>query len=428
MHARQIAFVRSVATVFASAMIWMLLTQSAQAQTFAVLHNFTGAADGASPMAGVTLDRAGNLYGTASAGGLGYGAAFKLAHSGSGWTFNSLYQFQGGADGAIPMAALVFGPDGSLYGTTQIGGNNTCTYVGGETGCGTVFNLKPSPTRSKTVLSPWLESVIYRFTFWTDGAQPLSEVIFDPAGNLYGTTFGGGENDAHDGPPGGGGCSYHCGVVYELSPSKGSWTESTLFQFSEDSGANPFAGLIFDAAGNLYGITANEGAEGLGAAFKMTPSGSGWTENTLHNFQWAEGASCLATPMMDAAGNLYAGNQGYSGYYGKYDGNAFRIGPDGDFFSLYAFAPDDGPYAGLTMDAAGNIYGTTPIGGANNYGSVFELTPSGGGWNYTSLHDFSGLDGCRPQGKVVIDAKGNLYGTASLCGTNGFGTIWEITP
>ena len=227
----------TMAVLFA---LTLVAIPSAQAQSFTVLHSFTGGADGASPAAGLTLDKAGNLYGTASAGGAGYGTVFKLTHSGTGWIVNPLYQFQGGADGATPVAALVFGPDGGLYGTTQLGGNNICQYVGGETGCGTVFNLKPPPNRPKSFSNPWVETVIYRFGFWTDGSDPYSEVIFDAAGNLYGTTASGGENNDYariDG--GGGGCGNHCGVVYELSPSGGGWTESTIFQFTQETGSNP---------------------------------------------------------------------------------------------------------------------------------------------------------------------------------------------
>jgi uncharacterized repeat protein (TIGR03803 family) len=408
---------------FLLALLMIVLATQLHAQTFTVLHAFTGGADGANPVAGLTMDKGGNLYGTASAGAVGFGTVFKLAHSGSGWTFSPLYQFQGGADGATPMAALVFGPDGSLYSTTEYGGTQDF---------GTVFNLRPSPTRPKSVFSPWVETVIHSFTFWTDGALPFSEVVFDAAGNLYGTTYGGGENVDYARIDGGSGCSYHCGVVYELSPSNGGWTETTIFQFSEDSGANPYAGLVFDAAGNLDGATLTNGLAGLGSAFQLTPSGSGWTEKTLHTFEWAEGTAPFSTPILDSAGVLYAGNTGYSGYYGTYNGNVFTLKPNGEywsFFSLYAFPPKDGPYGGLTMDAAGNLYGTTASGGANGYGSVFKLTPFDGGWNYTSLHDFTGPDGCQPKGKVVLDANGNLYGTTSLCGgTNGYGNVWEITP
>ena len=416
----------------AMAIVFVLtvVAPSAQAQSFTVLHSFTGGADGASPAVGLTLDKAGNLYGTASAGGAGYGTVFKLAHSGTGWILNPLYQFQGGADGASPVAALVFGPDGSLYGTTQLGGNSppNCQYIGGETGCGTVFNLKPPPNRPKSFSNPWLETVIYRFGFWTDGSDPYSEVIFDAAGNLYGTTGAGGLNGDYVRIDGGGGCGNHCGVVYELSPSNGGWTETTLFQFTQETGSNPQAGLIFDQAGNLDGITGYEGQEGLGSIFQLQRSSSGWIERTLHSMQWTDGAYTYSTPILDASGNLYGGNTGYCCYYGRYDGNVFVLNPTGDFSSIYAFPPQTGPYAGLTMDAAGNIYGTTEIGGANNYGVVFKLTATGGAWNYTSLHDFAASDGCRAMGKVTLDTNGNLYGTTSSCGANGYGTVWEITP
>ena len=159
---------------------------AAQAQTFTVLHNFTGGQDGANPWAGLTMDKAGNLYGTTYGGGAGYGTVYELKHKGQGWVFGPLHSFAGGSDdGAYPWyGALVFGPDGSLYGTTLAGGGGSnCDGVG----CGTVFNLKPSSIACKTTLCPWTENVLYRFDYY-DGAYPSGELAFDQAGNLYGTT------------------------------------------------------------------------------------------------------------------------------------------------------------------------------------------------------------------------------------------------
>jgi uncharacterized repeat protein (TIGR03803 family) len=160
-------------TLFAVALICALTviaTKLAQAQTFKVIYTFTGGQDGGGPNAGLTMDRAGNLYGTASGGGAhGYGTVFKLAPKGSGWIFTPLYSFQGGTDGANPIARVIFGPDGSLYGTTTDGGNSSCQR---GPGCGTVFKLQPSPTACKTALCPWKETVVYRFTGGSDGANP----------------------------------------------------------------------------------------------------------------------------------------------------------------------------------------------------------------------------------------------------------------
>ncbi len=172
-------------------------TPSAQAQGFNVIYNFTGGIDGANPHVGVTVDSAGNLYGSAYAGGLGYGAVFKLTHKGAGWVLSPLYSFQGkGAnDGAGPDASLVIGKDGSLYGTTIAGGGNQdpyCHIFGGYYGCGTVFNLRPPPTRPATPLTPWDETLVYLFTFDPDGAYPRNNIALDSKGNLYGTGSNGG--------------------------------------------------------------------------------------------------------------------------------------------------------------------------------------------------------------------------------------------
>jgi uncharacterized repeat protein (TIGR03803 family) len=144
-------------------LLFMTLTaQPAEGQTFQVIHNFTGGQDGANPYAGVTLDRAGNLYGTAYyGGGTDDGTVYKLTHQGSGWTFSPLYSFAGGSDGINPDARVIFGPNGTLYGTTERGGNGGCAF--GNT-CGTVFNLRPPATVCKAVLCPWTETVLYRFT------------------------------------------------------------------------------------------------------------------------------------------------------------------------------------------------------------------------------------------------------------------------
>ncbi len=241
-------------------------TRPMQAQTFNVIHTFTGGQDGAYPEAGVTLDNAGNLYGTASGGGLHHdGTVYQLKHTGSAWTFNPLYNFNGD-DGASPQARVIFGPNGTLYGTTTYGGTRDD---------GTVFNLRPSPRACTAVLCPWTETVLYGFMPGVDGTVPYGDLVFDQAGNLYGTTEDGG--------------LYAQGTVYELTPSGSTWTESVLYNFSGsygsgNDGANPASGVIFDNAGNLYGTTSGGGLFGFGTIFQLTPSGPGWKENILYNF------------------------------------------------------------------------------------------------------------------------------------------------
>jgi uncharacterized repeat protein (TIGR03803 family) len=387
-------------------MLMIVAAQPAQAQTFNVIHTFAGGIDGAAPEAGLTLDRAGNLYGTAVGGGHGYGTVYKLTNKGGGWTFSPLYSFAGGNDGAIPLDRVVFGPNGSLYGTTSDQGEQQ--GIGG-----TVFNLRPPATFCRTVLCPWTETVLYRFPeSGENGLVPgYGDLVFDHAGNLYGTTINGGAHSA--------------GVAYELTPSG---TQSVLYNFMDATGQYPYNGVIFDNAGNLYGTT-YEGGNIYGTVFQLTSSGSGWTDNTLHIFQMSDGANPYGGVIFDQAGNLY-GTTSVLGANGS--GTIFELSPSGGTWTLnvlYNFTGSFGPYGGLTMDAAGNLYGTTFADGAHQFGSVFKLTHSNGGWTYTDLYDFTGgNDGGYPYGVVAVDASGNLYGTASRFGMDGYGVVWEITP
>ena len=396
----------------------MVVTLSAQAQTFNVTHNFTGGRDGASPSAGVTMDKGGNFYGTTSNGGgvNGYGTVFKLTHTASGWALTPLYSFAGSNDGASPGARVIFGPDGTLYGTTSYGGGSGC----GGNGCGTVFNLKPPMNAPTNVITDWTETVLYQFTGGSDGAFPGGDLVFDQAGNVYGTTVGGGSSQG--------------GTVYELTPSNSSWTESVLWSFTGgNDGGKPAGGVIFDSAGKLYGATQVGGSDGYGSVFQFAPAGSGWSQNTLYSFQnGSDGANPDGGLIFDPAGNLYGTTTAKGPGSG---GTVFELAPQQNgtwaFTALYAFAGQagGGPQASLTMDAAGNIYGTTYKDGVYGSGSVFELRPSNGAWLYTDLHDFtSGSDGAEPLGNVVLDSNGNLYGTAFTGGGDGFGSVFEITP
>jgi len=376
----------------ATAALALALTMAiplAQAQTYTVIHNFTGFQDGMLPYAGLTLDKAGNLYGTTFEGGrAGNGTVFKLRHFSSGWIFSPLYSFNGSNDGQAPQARVVFGPDGTLYGTTYRGGGNGCEGAG----CGMVFNLKPTPTPPPTALTPWIETVLYRFRGGADGSLPgYGDLVFDEAGNLYGTTINGGSNDE--------------GVVYELTPSGGGWTESVLYSFTGKlDGSTPYSGVIFDQAGNLYG-TNTTGLGAYGRVYQLTPSGSGWIEHTLYGFTGGnDGAYPVGGVISDQSGNLY-GTTNSTAYGGG--GTVFELKPSNGgwmFNLLYSFTGNQlqGPYASLAMDAAGNLYGTTYGDGAYGLGSVFKLTPSGGSWTYTDLHDFSGSDGQNPAGGVVL--------------------------
>jgi len=416
----------------------VVAAQAAQAQTFTVLHNFTGGQDGARPQAGLTMDRAGNLYGTAFEGGggncslggvVGCGTAFRLSYKGSGRIFTPLYSFQAGNDGSYPQARVIIGPDGALYGTTLTGGTKGCYSGYGGYGCGTVFKLTPSPTACKTALCPWTENVLYRFTNSPDGRYPgYGDVVFDQVGNLYGTTTLGGNPNG--------------GTVFQLTPSNGGWTKSVLYSFTGGlDGAQPYAGVIFNQAGNLYGTTYT-GGEGnclqitCGVVYKLTPSNGGWTESVLYSFTGgSDGGNPYAGVIFDQASNLY-GTTWFGGLNcsGGSCGLVYELTPSNGGWTEsvpHYFTGSDGanPYAGVIFDQAGNLYGATPFGGAYEAGAVFKLTPSSGGWTYTSLHDFTGgSDGWKPWGGVVLDQSGNIYGTTAGGGAYGYGVVWEITP
>ena len=320
---------------------------------------------------------------------------------------------------------MTIGPDGSLYGTTYEGGGYQNCDDGWIT-CGTVYKLSPPANACATALSLWTETILYRFTGLADGAYPAGALVFDQAGNIYGTAGAGGNCVPSDGG---------CGVVFKLTPSNGSWTESLLYKFTGvPDGMDPTSGVIFDNSGNLYGTTFLGGIEGgfwgvygNGTVFELSPSGSGWIEKILCQFQGeCEGANPRGGLIFDAAGNLFGTT--------FQTPTAFMLTPSGGNWSyslLYAFSCCGGePTDSLTQDSAGNLYGTTNQGGAYYYGTVFELTPSGGGWAYTDLHDFTGNpdDGGSPGGNVIRDANGNLYGTTTEGGANDLGVVFEITP
>jgi uncharacterized repeat protein (TIGR03803 family) len=406
------------------------------AQTFQVVYAFTGGQDGSNPTAGVTIDQAGNLYGTATFGSLkgdacgeyGCGTVYRLKRYGSGFVFIPIYTFMG-PNGAFPQSRVVFGSDGALYGTTAGGGGNGY-------GNGTVFSLQPQPTPCKSVLCPWDETLLYQFIQLADGDQPgYGDLAFDQAGNVYGTTTYGGHDDGPE-------CSFGCGVVYQVAQSGGGWTETVLHEFLNDGdGILPIAGVIFGSDGNLYGTaTAQSGGDYEGTVYELTPSASGWAETTLQQFVTggAAGSSPVGGLIFDNQGNLY-GTTDSGGAGGA--GTVFEMSPYSGNWQLNVLwsllGNGYGTFANLTMDAAGNLYGTGYKNGAHGYGYVFKLTSSSGGWTFTDLHDFTGgSDGSYPTGNVSLDANGNLYGTTSSGGNQvcdiyevvGCGVVWEITP
>lgn len=394
----------------------LLLSVTAQAQTYSVLHVFSGHGDGADPETALTLDRAGNLYGTTHFGGAGYGTVFKLSRAGSGWILNTIYTFQDGSDGAYPLSRLVFGPDGTLYGTAG----------GGSGNAGVVYNLRPQPNACTTALCPWQETVIYNFTGGSDGGYPgTGALIFDSAGNIYGTGGGGGLQ-CHEGG---------CGVVYKLTRSGGSWTESIVYSFTGGAdGWQPESGVTFNIAGNLYGTTLLGGANGQGTVYELTPSGSGWTETTLHGFgAGTDGYTAFGGVIFDIHGNMYGTT--YNGGSGNpAGGTVYELqlsGGSWNYSIIDNLAGFAGPEDNLALDNVGNLYGTVGIDSLG-LGNVFKLNPSGDNWDFSSLHEFLDEDnGAEPIGGVVLDANHNIYGTASVGGGgngSGAGVAFEITP
>jgi len=408
-------------------LLTMIATTPAAAQTFNVLYKFTGGADGAVPYGGVTVGSRGTLYGTTSFGGnggvMGAGIVYQLSQRNSGWVLNPLHEFsENGVDGYRPNATVAIASDGVLYGTTAFGGS---------AGGGTVFELQPPPTTCKTPICYWNETLLHAFQGgandgWENYVIDDNEdggygnLTLDQAGNIYGTTAAGGPSNL--------------GVVFELTPSGGGWTIDLLHSFSNNGteGYQPLFGVIFDPAGNLYGVTEYGTTEDSGGTvFELSPSGGTWTEDILYDSFGFE--TFPTTLVRDQSGNLYSTTWNGDDY-----GTIFDLTPSNGSWTLstlHNFFSDCLPQP-LAMDAAGNFYGTCEVGGRYLYGMVFELTHSGESWTLTDIHDFGGDDGYYPLGPVVLDSSGNLYGTATRGGNlsecvefdyEGCGVVWEIS-
>jgi uncharacterized repeat protein (TIGR03803 family) len=326
-----------------------------------VLHNFTGGTtDGQFPAAGLVQDKSGILYGTTYYGGgdsscnpfyQGCGTVFSLQHSKAKWEETVLYSFSGGTDGGEPFyGILVRGPSGKLYGTTEIGGSF---------GAGTVYELSTNGQ----------ENVLYNFTGGADGGYPFQGLVRDADGNLYGTTNYGGDSNCSAGfEPG-------CGVVFELT--KGG-TFKVLYSFTggTSDGALP-SGLFRDNKGNLYGTTCCGGTFSQGTVWKLDKTGK---ETILYNFQGgnSDGSTPAAGVIRDAAGNLYGTTEhGGAGQCEAGCGTIFKLDPSGKETVLHSFNGSDGafPFGELIEDEKGDIYGTATEGGPTNYGTVWKLAP-----------------------------------------------------
>jgi len=406
----------------------MITMQSAEAQTYSVIHSFNLlAGDGAGPDAGLILDSHGNLFGTTFAGGTSdscspykCGTVFEMSPAnGGGWTETVIHNL-GSIDGH-PGAPLTMHSHGNLYGTGA-----------GFSGDGAVFELVPGSNGS------WREVILHQFRANGDGSGPGSAVTLDSSGLLYGTTSIGGK--------------YGEGTAYSVNPHLISG-ESVIHSFlpSITSGYAPSSTYLQIINGNIYGTTLyggpGGGPYGGGTVFQLTRSGSGWTATTLYAFKGAshgDGSRPIAGLLFDGTNNFYgvtqtggtaSGNcqQNGCGTVYKLTHNADGSWSESVLYSFQGETDGNGPWGNLIFDRSGNIYGTTYAGGVQNgygNGTVFKLTPgTGGHWTETVLARLpGGAGGSIVPGGVVMDSAGNIYGTAQNGGAYGYGVVWEITP
>jgi len=401
-----------------------------------VLWSFGGSGDGARPLAGLIGDKRGNLYGTSELGGV-----FELsppAGQQTQWRESVLWTFGASGDGQFPVAGLLADKSGNLYGTTLYGGTNNV---------GTVFELSPPSSRQ----TQWSERVLWSFGASGDGNGPSAGLIADKSGNLYGTTQYAGANNG--------------GIVFELSPPVGQqtqWKERVLWNFGpinvSGDGSEPYAGLIADQRGNLYGTTVLGGAySGGGTVFELSPptgQQTQWSERVLWSFGANDDAARPFAGLILNRGNLYgttSTNEGVN--VTSCCGTVFELSPPAGQQTqwresvLWSFGviPGDGatPYAGLIADKSGNLYGTTLFGGAFgglDAGTVFELSPPAGQqtqWRESVLWSFGASgDGNFPTAGLLADRRGNLYGTTGQGGANscftgireiGCGTVFKLS-
>ena len=393
---------------------------------FTIIHNFTG--NQQSPAPGLALDHAGELYGTTGSGGdNGSGLAYKLGTSGQDWMFTPLYSFPGGPAGQNPLPGVI-GPEGALYGTAD-GGLQQCGSSGNQY-CGLVYRLRPSPHACLTALCSWTETVVYRFAGDPDGWEPNGNVVFDQAGNLYGTTLSGGANGR--------------GTVYELTPSNGGWTEQVIYSFTANDGDGP-SSLLMGKNGNLYGTTF-VGGHGGGVVFQLAPAGGSWTEQVVASFAPCTSYyGCSPVLVQEDSGKLY-GIDPYDIYLCPPGGCLWN-----EYATIFTMSPSDGGwqvtilddtrnywfgnwldptgydlYYDLTIDAAGNLYSTEGgyapgFGGPYYWGNIYKVL-----WPQQedrSLVWFGGND----FRDLEVDASGKLYGTTGSCRSSQ-GSVWQLTP
>ena len=369
-------------------MVLLVLGALAQAQTFTTIYHFTGGGDGGYPYGGFVQDKAGNLYGTTSAGGAsGLGTVFKVDTAGNE---NVLYSFSG-SDGQWPYATVILDSKGDIFGTT---------YFGGSSNFGAVFKID---TTGK-------ETVLHSFAGGTsDGCYPFQGLLLDKSGNLYGTTSACGHSNF--------------GTIFKINKADKTTTLHHFAGASKD-GAYPYHGhLVMDKAGNLYGLTASGGTVSGGALYRLDTKKK---LKVLYSFAGGTSDGCYpyGSVTMDTAGNFY-GTTGSCGTFSE--GTVWKVSAKGKETVLHNFGSSDGcyPYAGVTRTAKGVLYGVTGACGANGYGLLYKLSPKG---KITLLHSFDGSDGADPYSEVLRTADGTLFGTSFENGSYGYGTVWKYVP
>jgi len=385
---------RSAIARIASMFLFVVIPALAEGQTYQVLHSFTSAEDGATPMGALTHDGAGNLYGTTATGGHNVGTIFRLDRAGNlkAELFNWMQ-----VQGANPMAGVIRDEQGNLYGTT---------YSGGSDDKGVVFKMDQFGN----------QTVLVDFGDGAGGEHPNAEVIRDSAGNIYGTAeFGGNEI-----------CGYTCGVVFEVDANG---TYGIIHEFNGFNGSNPAGDLILGPGGNLYGTGEFNGKYGWGVVFRIElPSGD---YKILHNFSGggsakSDGAYPTGHLTADTEGNFY-GTTIIGGTYNL--GVVYKLSRDGGFTVLHSFsggADGSTPTGGVILDPNGNLYGIAYDGGSAGYGTVFMLNKAG---DLKVLHTFTGgSDGAYPIAGLLRDTHGRLYGSATEGGTYNKSVLFAIVP
>jgi uncharacterized repeat protein (TIGR03803 family) len=478
--------IRGTLTLIVFSALLLVAARPARAQTEILLYNFCSqpnCADGEGPASSLTPDGTGNFYGTTALGGANMnGTVFELSPDGAGgYNESVLYSFcsvANCADGNDPTSTVIFDGAGNLYGTACSGGANgegvASSCGDGFNGYGIVFELSPEPGGScpsgSNSGNGWCETVLYSFTSTPDGALPFAGLTWDLSGNLYGTTYAGGNG---------------MGTVYELSPNGGDgWSESVLYSFCAQpscvDGTHP-DGQLQVSNGYFYGTTESGGAHGAGTVFGLSAeplggcpggsyTGNDWCEAILHAFAGhpKDGDYPSGSPMLDSAGNLY-GTTVYGGV-GRCNANlgcgtvwkltssggeyteqvlhSFMSGP-GLFGCCFSIQAPDLPSSGVVLDASGNLYGMTTYGGNPSYcqekgvktdqqgcGAIFELAKRPKGSKYTNelLWIFDWMDGAHPVSGLISEG-GNLYGTTYNGGLGDFcpyldgcGVAFEFAP